>query len=170
MTDEASFAMQYAAERKKRMELEHRVYGLLYDVIPFMIAAMDMTYDYINRDMEGFVEKMRKLGAWHGSIEVGFIYNVLFPAGDKLNCVPENMNKKDIKELGNLTEIPGLIKELEHHAKLVHQAWEAEGLISEQQCQEQGSMDMVQAIMKAHPEIKKELVKAIKESVASSVH
>ena len=28
MTDEASFAMQYAAERKKRMELEHRVYGL----------------------------------------------------------------------------------------------------------------------------------------------
>ena len=34
----------------------------------------------------------------------------------------------------------------------------------------EGSMDMMKAIMEAHPEIKEELVKAIKESEASSVH
>ena len=34
----------------------------IYDTIPFMIAAMDMTYDYINRDMAGLRREDEKTG------------------------------------------------------------------------------------------------------------
>lgn len=80
-TTEVDFAMQYAKERKERMDTEVRLFALIHEVVPFLVSAGYLVEAIVERNTDRMAEEMQHLTAWSGDIEFNLLLNVYRPAG-----------------------------------------------------------------------------------------
>jgi len=81
---EVEFAMQYAEERRQRMDTEVRIHALIHEVVPFLVAVEQLIQAILKRDTDAMAEEMKHLTVWSGNIEANILLNVYAPAGPTL--------------------------------------------------------------------------------------
>jgi hypothetical protein len=107
MTSEVEFAMKYAKERKMRMALETRLYGVLDEVIPFMGVAVTLVDAIIGNNHDKASKCIKKITAWRVDLEVQVFINTFFPVGtwegirEFIEATPlDDLNADEISEKG----------------------------------------------------------------------
>ncbi len=159
MTEEADFAMLYAEERRMRMELEDRMYSMICDVQPFLIASTDMVYDLLDADMEAIASHMKNIITWGGEVNLNLAYNTLFPVGEPLAPL-EGIDITKMRSIGDLPRdrLEALIEIMKAAADRVEAKWVAHGLCSRNEVKRAGMRAFESAFRKvrdAHKKSKK---------------
>ena len=80
MPDETEFAMLYAAERKKNVELVHRVRSYQYHSIPLVAVIQRLILGIIEQDIEKMHESIMRLPSMMADITAANLLNVIDPA------------------------------------------------------------------------------------------
>ena len=133
MEEEVEFAVKYAEERRKRIELEKRLLGMIFHVFPYSRQSIGLVQAMTEKKQKEMAQRASKILHWHAGVELSIAYNLLFPVGDMLPCM-EGFNPR---EADGIDEIPSermdaLAEATKAAAKLVEADWMAEGLRSEE--------------------------------------
>ena len=113
---ETDFAMKYAAERKMRMEVEHRLMGLLYETVALHTATHGLVEAVCTADGAASQQIIKDLTDWRVDTE-SMVYLNLFKSAGKIKPLKERHLK-----YGNLEDLPDngfqkLREQLAVHAK-----------------------------------------------------
>jgi len=113
MKDETDFAMKYSEERKMRMKVEERLYGLIYEVIAQHGATCALIEGIVTQNQEATQEAIRDLTDWRVDLESNIYLNLFKGAGKKSFLKPrhlkygclEDLPDNGFKKLRDATEV-----------------------------------------------------------------
>lgn len=97
---EVDFAMKYVEERNKRIKLEKRLGGILYDIVPFMAVTGELIDAMLIADVSACQKYMLTLIEWHADLEYNITFNMLDPVSP-----PHFFSDKEIREVDSVSEL-----------------------------------------------------------------
>ena len=98
---EVDLAMQYSDERKRSAHLEQRLFGLMFEIVPYLMATNRLLEEIITQKSEAATQTIKMLVEWQSDIETALMVNFFQPAGrSKL------INLEKLRQVKCLADLP----------------------------------------------------------------
>lgn len=129
MNKEVDFALQYADERRMRINLERRLHSMMFNVFPFLTVSVEMARAVLAKDNDGIAENLGKLLNWYTDVEIDLGLQILHPVG---TYVPMGDRPVGPPHTGSIGDVPDHVmtaaaNEYEKSFKEVQKEWLALG-------------------------------------------
>jgi hypothetical protein len=101
MSDETEYAMKFANERRMRINLETRLHGLMYTLVPYVSESLNMCHAFIDKNSDDIASSMAHLVEWQGNVETNLMLNLFRPAGTL-----QGFSDDELSRCGGLADLP----------------------------------------------------------------